>query len=657
MTITTDDARLSSRSLMVVAVALFLVGALTGCAGGVASMGGPKTIECPDGEKRIVAPCDQYTRTRSYGGGAQISASGVGASGHYEERATDEQNAEVRQLSIYMQSICAEYNQCLRTRGEYIEAKKRWEDVVLKKVAEAPPVAARTPPTPPEPAAPARAPAAQSPQEDRPPPSGTPTVAILYFDYQGKDEGLRNLRKSIASMITYTVGGVDLSCCEIIEREELERALQEIELNQTAAFDKVMANRVGKLLGAHYMVMGNYFDFMGQIRVDARVVHVETGRIVGTAGANGAPTAMLDLPRDIARQIIRVLRVKVGGEDVPRPPAPKTETASAGPQVNVEVLQRYTQALEKLDQGNLAGALEALAELVGQHPEFEQASATLERVRRRKRDEAVTRSLASAPDEGSNAASAGANFKPYAASHAVVIGIDAYKTLKPLGGAVRDATSVAKLLRQRGFKVHTLMNEKATRAEIAGLLGDDLPNQVGPDDRVLVYFAGHGMTTGTKGHEMGYLMPVDADKGRVRSTGLNMREVQNWFAGYPAKHVMFVADACYSGLAVVTRSVGLSPRLRDYIKQITDKRSRATIVAGGMNEQVLEHNGQGLFTHFFLKAISGSADRNGDRIITLDEVGAYLKPKVSQTALDQYRRSQTPQIAADGEGEFVFLLP
>lgn len=259
-----------------------------------------------------------------------------------------------------------------------------------------------------------------------------------------------------------------------------------------------------------------------------------------------------------------------------------------------------------------------------------------------------------APDEG--LAGLQGTTQLYENSYAIVVGIDNYNALPQLNGAARDANAVAEALEGMGFSVIKILNEEATRAKITETLGDRIPNVVRKNDRVLVYFAGHGVSTGQEGSELGYLMPVEGDKDKVRSSGISMRELQNWFADYSSKHVMFVADACYSGLALSTRSVGLSTSINNYLAHVTDKPVRIAITAGGKGEVAHEWQGHGLFTHYFLEGIKGGADVTRDGVITSDELAAYIKPKVTQTAMTQFSAKQNPQIGRSGEGEFVFVI-
>lgn len=245
----------------------------------------------------------------------------------------------------------------------------------------------------------------------------------------------------------------------------------------------------------------------------------------------------------------------------------------------------------------------------------------------------------------------------YSRSYAVVIGVDNYKEIPRLGGAVHDAMAVSNILEERGMEVKTLLNKQATRKNIAKTIGDILQNTVSVDDRVFIYFAGHGVATGDAGREMGYILPYDAELDYPRATGISMREINGWTAGYKAKHVMFVADSCYSGLNLKTRSVPKSDDIPDYIKVVTKEPVRVSMTAGNSSQEAHEYRGHGLFTYFFIKGLEGKADLNNDGVVTSYELVNYIQPKVIQTARSEFKSDQTPLMGRSGEGEFVFLTP
>ena len=122
-----------------------------------------QTIVCPNGEVRVLMRCD-YTSVRSYRGGVDLGATGVGAQARYEETQADQDNGEARQHALALQSMCLEYNSCLLSAEEYKAAKYNFE--YRRDHPEAAP-AARAAQTPPA----AAAPAAQTP-----PPPAAPAV-------------------------------------------------------------------------------------------------------------------------------------------------------------------------------------------------------------------------------------------------------------------------------------------------------------------------------------------------------------------------------------------------------------------------------------------------------------------------------------------------
>jgi hypothetical protein len=243
----------------------------------------------------------------------------------------------------------------------------------------------------------------------------------------------------------------------------------------------------------------------------------------------------------------------------------------------------------------------------------------------------------------------------YDKSWAVVIGINRYDVWPPLEYAVNDALQVEKKLKEVGFdEVMEILDKEATRARILTLLGSELPRKVGKEDRVVIFFAGHGQTESLAGGgEQGYIIPVDGDIVNYFTTAISMSQVRELSQRIPAKHLLYVMDACYSGHGF-HRAGGLSPAINGYVEKITAMRSVQMITAGGKNEQVMEDRGQGVFTQYFLRGLDGEADRDLDGVVTVSELGAYLMPQVSRAS----NNLQTPQYGRlDGEGEVVFMVP
>jgi peptidoglycan/xylan/chitin deacetylase (PgdA/CDA1 family)/uncharacterized caspase-like protein len=249
---------------------------------------------------------------------------------------------------------------------------------------------------------------------------------------------------------------------------------------------------------------------------------------------------------------------------------------------------------------------------------------------------------------------------PYRESWAAVIGIDTYETWPKLSYAANDAQAVRDmLLKKYNFKddhVFLLLDKQATRQNILSLLGDKLanPDLVKRDDRVFVFFAGHGATRHlASGRDLGYIIPVDGDLSNYEGQAISMTNFQDVAEAIPAKHLFFVMDSCYSGLAL-TRGAGGLP-IGNYLMEISRRTARQIFTAGGADQQVADNgpNGHSVFTWTLLQALDGRADLNGDGVITATELAAYVTPAVSALS------HQTPafgNLPGSEGGDFIFEL-
>ena len=188
-----------------------------------------------------------------------------------------------------------------------------------------------------------------------------PTLAILFFDYTGKDAGLEPLREGLAQMLIS-----DFSTApqvRVVERARLEALLEEQKLGQSGKVDAASASRVGKLLGARFLVLGSFFDLKSTLRIDARVVEVETGRIVRSAGATGPADDFWTLEQQLAQKLGEILKSALPEfASAPRPAPPA--------KVKSQTIATYGRALSALDRGHKAEAKKLLEEVVTEAPQF-----------------------------------------------------------------------------------------------------------------------------------------------------------------------------------------------------------------------------------------------------------------------------------------------
>jgi TolB-like protein len=208
-------------------------------------------------------------------------------------------------------------------------------------------------------------------------PDQRPTVAVLYFDYSGKDADMAVLKKGLAQMIISDLSAID--GVRLVERDRLEEILAELKLAQSGKIDASTAAKVGKLLGARYIVLGGYFDLMDTLRADARVVEVETGKVLQSTGAQGKPQDFLGVEQKLSEAIGKILQAKATAAaatpETTRAAPPKPPTA-----LRVKTALRYSKALDAKDRGDKATAKKELAEVVKEQPDFRLAKLDIDKL-------------------------------------------------------------------------------------------------------------------------------------------------------------------------------------------------------------------------------------------------------------------------------------
>lgn len=227
-------------------------------------------------------------------------------------------------------------------------------------------------------------------------------------------------------------------------------------------------------------------------------------------------------------------------------------------------------------------------------------------------------------------------------SYAVVIGIAAYADPKvpKLEFSDRDAESIHSILISpeggnfRAENVHKLIGDQATLANIKHELEDWLPSVAKPDDRVLVYFAGHGFIAGGKA----FLAPYDLKMSNVAATAYPMDQLGSVFANkINAKWKVLLTDSCHSGaISLDSDAQAMHGALQDL------STSLFSLTASRDRERSFESadwgGGHGIFTYYVVKGLEGSADQNRDGIVTADELAEYVRTNVRMATNNQ----QTP---------------
>jgi len=256
----------------------------------------------------------------------------------------------------------------------------------------------------------------------------------------------------------------------------------------------------------------------------------------------------------------------------------------------------------------------------------------------------------------------------------VVIGVGQYDSAEVprLTYAAADADAVYQLLTGPGGfrKEHVVLlsdrtDRKPTLRNIRWALGTFLSRSARKDDTVLIFFAGHGAPeVDPRGVEKDglakYLAPSDVEPDDLYSSALPMDELLNVFGRIEADRVVAFLDACYSGAAGgrsftsrKTRAAGVDDA---FLARLTQAKGRAIVTASRPAEVSLElaELGHGVFTYYLLQGLKGAADRNGDGVVTLQELYEYLDQEVTRKARAA-GGNQHPVMKGEMEGQLPLM--
>ncbi len=236
--------------------------------------------------------------------------------------------------------------------------------------------------------------------------------------------------------------------------------------------------------------------------------------------------------------------------------------------------------------------------------------------------------------------------------YALVIGNNEYKNLPDLKTAVNDARETAAILESKyGFSTTLLIN--ADRYQTLSAL-HRLRDELTKEDNLLVYYAGHGDLDSV--NDRGYWLPTDADADNSANWISNVA-ITDMLNTLPAKHVMVIADSCYSGTLTRTAVPRINSSIpleiqEKWIKLMTKSRSRTVLTSGGV-QPVLDEGGNGhsIFANAFLNALKTNND-----ILQ----GYALYRQVSSIVSNNSFNTQTPEYApikhaGHETGQFFFI--
>jgi TolB-like protein len=136
-------------------------------------------------------------------------------------------------------------------------------------------------------------------------------VAVLQFE-NNADPQYANFVRGLPSMLMTTLArSRDVV---LVERLQIEKAFENLALEQAGIVKEESAVKVGEWLGADVIVLGNFAQFGGLFRLDARLIEVKTGKLLVAQSVKGDETKVIDKIDELG---IEILKSFIGKETVP----------------------------------------------------------------------------------------------------------------------------------------------------------------------------------------------------------------------------------------------------------------------------------------------------------------------------------------------------
>lgn len=243
--------------------------------------------------------------------------------------------------------------------------------------------------------------------------ANAPVVAVLYFDNNsfGKDRAdYDGLGKGIADLLINDMASN--TTMRVVERDRIQSVLQEQELIKSKSIDPQTAVRLGRILGAQYMITGGFMsDGKGGLVLTSRVISVETSAITNPVKLQAKTDDVLGLVAQLSAKLNSELKLpplprqtgeasptksgepakSVGGATttpsqpatrVAQRPAPVTATPAKPTKLDVKAALIYSKALDEQDSGNASKAAELYRAVLQRFPDFGPARANLAKVQK-----------------------------------------------------------------------------------------------------------------------------------------------------------------------------------------------------------------------------------------------------------------------------------
>ncbi|MBX2797358.1 MAG: hypothetical protein KTR31_06820 [Myxococcales bacterium] len=194
------------------------------------------------------------------------------------------------------------------------------------------------------------------------------SLAVLPLQAGQSSEDYLGLGKGLAGMFVTDLLTID--GLRLVERERVQSLLDEMALSSTGLLDPATAQKLGKGVGAEYLLLGSYSVVRDTFLLDVRVVAVQTGDVVKGADSQGSIEDFVAVQKEVTEALLEGLDVTLTAGD-------RRRLMSAAATESFSALVAFSEGLERADQGDLEGAERAFRKALSDDPDFMAARSSL----------------------------------------------------------------------------------------------------------------------------------------------------------------------------------------------------------------------------------------------------------------------------------------
>lgn len=205
-------------------------------------------------------------------------------------------------------------------------------------------------------------------------PAGKRTLAVLDFENNSlKDKvEMDPLCQGLADMFITEFS--KLEAFQVVERADLQKIIEEMKLGQSGMIESSEAAQVGKVLGAQNLLLGSFMLMLdGKLRIDARLVEVETGRTLKAEEETGSPRDISKLVSNLVDKNIKSMNVKISAAESKALRDPDNRSFDAA--------LLFARGLKYEEQGEIANARKMYMQALKVNPKFRRARTRLQALR------------------------------------------------------------------------------------------------------------------------------------------------------------------------------------------------------------------------------------------------------------------------------------